>query len=394
MSKKLFLDKFLKSNTGPGTPDISEKTAQSLDILLDPETDLYVETYFLKMLYLERKRAERFHHTFLLILFDLDELPETDKEKGVKIVSEALSTSMREVDVKGWYRHGESVGAIFTGAGLSEVEIIKEKYWGCVEKYGPLERALLSLVKMTFHVYPESEKGDGNGRVFDMALYPDISSSVSAKKNGLGLKRMIDIGGSLVAILIFSPFFVILPLLIKMTSEGPVFFKQKRVGRYGGGFTFLKFRTMAHNNDPRVHKEFIKKLIHESHATAATENGSKAVYKIKGDSRVTPIGKFLRKSSLDEIPQFFNVLMGQMSLVGPRPPIPYELEEYQVWHLRRVLEVKPGITGLWQVEGRSRTTFNEMVRLDLNYINNWSVLLDIKLIAQTPRSVLSTKGAF
>ena len=114
----------------------------------------------------------------------------------------------------------------------------------------------------------------------------------------------------------------------------------------------------------------------------------------KDDPRVTRLGKFLRRSSLDELPQFFNVLKGEMSLVGPRPPLAYEVEKYESWHLRRVLEVKPGITGLWQVKGRSATTFNEMVRLDISYVNNWSLWLDFKIILETIWAVLSTKGAY
>jgi lipopolysaccharide/colanic/teichoic acid biosynthesis glycosyltransferase len=119
-----------------------------------------------------------------------------------------------------------------------------------------------------------------------------------------------------------------------------------------------------------------------------------AVYKIQDDPRVTRVGKFLRKTSLDELPQLINVLKGEMSLVGPRPPIPYELEAYQIWHRRRVLEAQPGITGLWQVNGRSRIKFDDMVRLDLQYARTWSVWLDIKILWQTPRAVLFGAGAY
>ena len=120
----------------------------------------------------------------------------------------------------------------------------------------------------------------------------------------------------------------------------------------------------------------------------------KNIYKMKDDPRITKIGRFLRKSSLDELPQFLNVLLGQMSLVGPRPAIPYEVDEYDIWHKRRVLEVKPGITGVWQVDGRSNTPFEKMVRMDINYIKNWSLLTDIKLILKTPLAVFAAKGAY
>ena len=159
-------------------------------------------------------------------------------------------------------------------------------------------------------------------------------------------------------------------------------FRQKRLGMFGKEFDFLKFRTMYANNDPEDPQGICRE------ADSGTGRNHRGVYKIQNDPRVTPIGRFLRKSSLDELPQFLNVLKGEMSLVGPRPPIPYEMEKYRSWHRRRVIEVKPGITGLWQVYGRSRTTFDEMVRLDIRYINEQSVWLDLKIVLQTPRAVL------
>jgi lipopolysaccharide/colanic/teichoic acid biosynthesis glycosyltransferase len=161
------------------------------------------------------------------------------------------------------------------------------------------------------------------------------------------------------------------------------------VGQYGHRFEFLKFRSMHVGNNNAIHKEFVKNLI-----TGAAESAAQnKVYKLTNDPRITPIGHFLRRSSLDELPQFFNVLTGQMSLVGPRPPIPYEVEVYEMWHRRRLLAVKPGITGLWQVQGRSRTTFDEMVRLDLQYARTWSVWMDLRILLQTPRAMVSGDGA-
>jgi lipopolysaccharide/colanic/teichoic acid biosynthesis glycosyltransferase len=150
----------------------------------------------------------------------------------------------------------------------------------------------------------------------------------------------------------------------------------------------LKFRSMHMDNDPGIHEEYVRKLI----ANEVMDSGG--AYKIKDDPRVTPIGRFIRRTSLDELPQFVNVLTGEMSLVGPRPPISYEFETYALWHRRRVLEVKPGITGIWQVHGRSRTTFDEMVRMDLLYIRNQSIWLDLKILLKTPLAVISGAGAF
>jgi lipopolysaccharide/colanic/teichoic acid biosynthesis glycosyltransferase len=183
---------------------------------------------------------------------------------------------------------------------------------------------------------------------------------------------------------------LIIAAAIKATSAGPVFFRQKRVGLNGKTFLFLKFRTMTANNDPLKHKEYIKKFINQQNS-AATEPG---VFKLTNDSRITTVGHFLRKTSFDELPQLINVLKGDMSLVGPRPPIPYECDLYDIWHRRRLLSSKPGITGLWQVVGRSRTTFDEMVRLDLKYLREWSLLLDLKIILMTPKAMIGGSGAF
>ena len=159
-------------------------------------------------------------------------------------------------------------------------------------------------------------------------------------------------------------------------------------------FVFIKFRSMYVSTDAAIHKEYVRKFIVGKANSSAQEGSKKGVYKITNDPRVTWIGRLLRRTSLDEIPQFWNVLKGEMSLVGPRPPIPYEIEAYDIWHRRRLLESKPGITGLWQVHGRSKTTFDEMVRLDLQDSRMWTPMLDVKILLQTPRAVFSGDGAY
>jgi len=146
-------------------------------------------------------------------------------------------------------------------------------------------------------------------------------------------------------------------------------------------------------NDRSIHRDFVTKLIASEEVSEAASGETQAVYKLTNDKRVTRVGKFLRRTSLDELPQFFNVLKGDMSLVGPRPSVPYELEAYQTWHRRRVLDFKPGITGLWQVNGRSRVRFDEMVRLDLRYASTWSLWLDFKILLRTPGAVIAGTGA-
>ncbi|MFN3426997.1 MAG: sugar transferase [Candidatus Thermochlorobacter sp.] len=214
-------------------------------------------------------------------------------------------------------------------------------------------------------------------------------------------KRVFDIVMSLIGLLLLAVPFAIIAVLIKLTSKGPVFFKQTRIGKDGKPFSFYKFRTMYVNNDDAIHREFTKKLIAEAKhtnpeisKTLVSESGEiQQVKKIVNDPRVTSIGRFLRKTSLDELPQLFNVLKGDMSLVGPRPCLPYEWEEYEAWHKRR-LSVTPGCTGLWQVSGRSAVGFNDMVILDLYYIENMSPLMDLKLIFKTLPVMFLAKGGY
>jgi len=207
-------------------------------------------------------------------------------------------------------------------------------------------------------------------------------------------KRLIDVFLSLFAIIILLPVILLISILIKITSPGPMFFKQQRIGYMGNKFVIYKFRTMYQVKDEQIHKEYIQDFIKNKNQYKPNSIKNYRIYKIINDPRITPIGKFLRRTSLDEIGQLINVLKGDMSLVGPRPPIPYEVELYDLWHKRRFLTVKPGMTGLWQIYGRNMTTFDDMVRLDLAYANNWSIVLDIKILFKTMWAVLSMRGAY
>jgi lipopolysaccharide/colanic/teichoic acid biosynthesis glycosyltransferase len=206
-----------------------------------------------------------------------------------------------------------------------------------------------------------------------------------------GLKRLFDIASSLTFLIALAPVFLVIAALVKVKSPGPVLYRQERVGRKMKPFKMLKFRTMHVNADHALHREFISQFIKSSDPTR--DCATNGVFKLVDDPRITPIGHLLRKTSLDELPQFWNVLRGEMSLVGPRPPLPYEVEQYKAWHTRRVIEAKPGITGLWQVGGRSRTTFDDMVRLDLRYARTRSLWTDLKILLATPGAVFSGKGA-
>jgi lipopolysaccharide/colanic/teichoic acid biosynthesis glycosyltransferase len=213
-----------------------------------------------------------------------------------------------------------------------------------------------------------------------------------AERPGYRLKRGLDIAGALTALTLLSPIMVIASAAIALGSPGPVIFKQKRLGLGGVPFTFYKFRSMRAGADDRVHREFVTSLIKGESSTAAP-TGASAPYKLRTDPRVTRVGRLIRKTSIDELPQLFNVLKGDMSLVGPRPPLPYEAFNYQPWHLRRMLVVRPGVTGMWQVEGRSSVTFDEMVRMDLRYIRQCSLALDLKILLKTVFVVLRCSGA-
>jgi lipopolysaccharide/colanic/teichoic acid biosynthesis glycosyltransferase len=322
----------------------------------------FPEEIFSTLLSLERKRSERSGYPFGLALLDVSEIDAS---------SLPLSDYLRETDVMGWYREHSILGIMFNTLNGTPVSVIRttltSKIREMVQDNIPF-KLMIFPEDVTLEVYPESHLSK-----------PGVSFHT--------IKRVIDVAGSLGAIMLLSPVFFVVAGLVKLSSPGPVFFRQKRLGLLGKQFDFVKFRTMYVDNDPSIHKEYVAKLIEG-------RQKSSGVYKIQKDPRVTAIGRFLRKSSLDELPQFLNVLKGEMSLVGPRPPIPYEMEKYRTWHKRRVLEVKPGLTGLWQVMGRSRTTFDEMVRLDIRYIQEQSAWLDFKILLQTPGAIISGTGAY
>lgn len=205
------------------------------------------------------------------------------------------------------------------------------------------------------------------------------------------LKRMIDVTVSLGVLVLGFPFFLAIALLIKITSKGPVFFRQERIGEDGGVFGLFKFRTMRTDCDDSLHREFTRNFIHGRLPESSLDEKNGSVYKMVDDPRVTAVGGFLRKTSLDELPQFINILKGEMTIVGPRPPLPYEYECYDEWHKLR-LKVRPGLTGLWQVSGRSSVPFQEMVMMDIYYIERWSLLLDLKIMLRTLPVMLAGTG--
>ena len=299
---------------------------------------------------------------------------------------EALSQATLDADLLGWFEDGAVLGLIrsLDDRGPAERRVavaatIQQELLRC------LSPASVDSCSIRLEIYsPHSD-----------AIPPVLFDAGARRRNprdvsGGAAKRALDIAGSAAFLIAFSPVFFFVSALVKLTSNGPVLFRQQRIGEAGRPFQMLKFRTMHVNADQRIHQQYVEDFIQSSSSAESRQN---VVFKIVDDPRVTPLGHFLRRSSLDEFPQFWNVLTGEMSLVGPRPPVPYEVARYKGWHRRRLLEAKPGITGLWQVTRRSRTTFDEMVRLDLRYAKDYSVWTDVKILLATPRAVISGKGA-
>jgi lipopolysaccharide/colanic/teichoic acid biosynthesis glycosyltransferase len=349
------------------------------------------EESFRRVIAVERKRTERSKAPFVLMLVEVSQDRGARSEAALEVVMQALLASSRDTDVVGWYKGKRTIGALFTGLLPGEKSsillTILTRATSTLREQMSFEQ--FNLISMSLHYYPDDWDENGPDGPSNPALYPDLSKQANSKQPLLILKRTLDILGSLLLLCICLPFGVVIAIAIKLTSKGPILFRQMRVGQHGRQFEFLKFRSMYVNNDNRVHQEYVTKLINEG-TPSSSERGN--LYKLKGDRRITPLGSFLRKTSLDELPQFINVLRGDMSLVGPRPPIPYELAAYQTWHRRRLLEVKPGITGLWQVTGRSTVDFDTMVRLDLKYATSWTPLLDLKILLMTPLAVIRGSG--
>jgi lipopolysaccharide/colanic/teichoic acid biosynthesis glycosyltransferase len=371
----------------PSDPDSRPQSSTASSEILTADV-------FLRMVSLERKRSERTQRPFVLLLMETGRNLPTQNGRILLEILAALQGATRETDVMGWYESNSVVGVMFTEITpdnnliLSTIltrisEVLRNRITS--EQFGQL--------KFSFHLFPEEWDPQNPARPSNPTLYPDLHERNGTNWLNRGIKRMMDVTGSLILLMVLSPVFFLIAAAIKLTSRGPVLFRQQRIGEHGTPFTFLKFRSMYVNNDASEHKEYVRQLIIGQAAKHPTNGNGEGVFKLTNDSRITRVGSFLRRTSLDELPQFVNVLRGEMSLVGPRPPVPYEVEAYAAWHRRRLIEAKPGITGLWQVRGRSRLGFDEMVRLDLRYARDCSPWLDLKILWQTPRAVIAGDGA-
>ncbi len=343
---------------------------------------IYPTSLFLEQLRLEKRRAERSNRPLSMAVLFFG--AKNNARANLEFLT-SIEYKIRDTDIVG-YLGDDRIGLLLPDTSESGArEVVKKLHNG---------NSVFSS-KTIIATYPDQifdalaaegkEKQDIDPIVF--------AKSVESNSFSLFIKRAIDLVGSIFGIIVLSPLMLVTALIIKLDSPGPIIFKQIRLGKKGVPFVFYKFRSMTWGADDKIHKDYVESLIKGDSAGLNQGDAEEPLYKIKSDPRVTPFGRFIRKTSIDELPQLFNVLKGDMSLVGPRPPIPYEVEKYKPWHLRRVLEKRPGITGLWQVEGRSRTSFDDMVRLDIQYIRKWSLWLDLKILLKTIKVVLRSNGA-
>ena len=333
---------------------------------------------FLRDLRREMRRAERSTTALSLVLYRTDSEAFHDPLQMDRLL-EMLHDAKRETDILG------HVGADSIAVLCPDTDEHGTK--GFMRKFDVLASDLpFSAVAAT---YPNDLFASlANGTSTQPAFQPFLVSDATTPARGTyPLKRSLDVAGALIAICLIWPLMLVVAATIALTSSGPIIFRQTRLGKGGVPFTFYKFRSMVANGDDGIHRAFV--AIH----IKGVPTDAKPEYKLRSDPRVTPIGRLIRKTSIDELPQFFNVLKGDMSLVGPRPPIAYETAQYQPWHLRRVMTAKPGITGLWQVEGRGKVSFCEMVRMDIRYVRDCSFVLDLKLLFKTILVVLRCDGA-
>ncbi len=352
------------------------------------------EQFFKQAITRERKRADRSGLAMALLLIGLPNRPDKQETADDNVVAKALSAVTSELDILGWFESSRVIGLIVPEINIADLIGICDRLERTVRSAVALQgnEELAQHLSIGLRVYPEpTPSSDQHVPAIDPLLYPEHSANVPVLSNFQALKRCMDIVLSALLLILLLPVFALVAILVKLSSPGPVLFRQLRVGHLMIPFTMCKFRTMYVTADHQVHHDYVSWFITTSDQMQSQQKP--AVYKLTNDTRITPIGQILRRTSLDELPQLWNVLIGDMSLVGPRPPLPYELQQYKPWHRGRVLEAKPGMTGLWQVVGRSRTTFDEMVRLDLRYARTMSLWFDIKILLATPAAMITGKGA-
>jgi lipopolysaccharide/colanic/teichoic acid biosynthesis glycosyltransferase len=358
----------------------------------------------------ERARVDRNSHCFSLAVFEIPHR-NVDRKLYEQRLADTLVERSRFTDETGWLDESD-LGVLLTETGEEGTRIFADSVKLNMARWGPAPEC-------TIYTYPSDGSDGGHGDGHDQLSFEDLevaprhdlgepapavkkepaACSPAAKegeqepqdvfddfaKRYLAVrmpvwKRALDVAGSLAGLILLSPLMLATAALIKPVSPGPVFFRQERVGYLGEIFSCLKFRTMHVDNDASGHQQYLSNLINSEDAMTKLDGGK--------DRRIIPLGRLLRVTAIDELPQLINVLRGEMSLVGPRPCIPYEYEEYHLWHRNRV-DAVPGLTGLWQVNGKNRTTFKQMMRLDIRYAREMSLWMDITILVHTIPAVLT-----
>ena len=320
----------------------------------------------------ERYRSDRNNQKFSLVTFDVTNL-QTSLINPAYFIDELFSR-LRCSDEAGWLNERQIAVLLPETTTDGAQKLVHDFFINRLRAD--------SVPQYNVYMYPSINWNDQNVDGEQSVQSGEVHEKFVSDHRMPVWKRAIDIIGSSIGLLLLSPVLLMVAAVIKFVSPGSVFFRQQRVGKSGKVFTLYKFRTMHENNDTSLHSEYLKKLIN------GERDEEKPMVKINNDPRIIPFGNIIRSTCLDELPQLFNVLRGDMSLIGPRPPIPYEADEYLRWHTRR-FDITPGLTGLWQVSGKNRTTFKEMIRLDIKYAAERSLWLDLKILFKTPLVVVS-----
>lgn len=380
-----------------------------------PQPGIYSVEQFRVALEREKARAERNGHGFSLAMIQTNGLG--NGVSGRFLLVDVLKGRLRIMDEAGWFDQSR-LGVLMPYTSCQGA-------WHLIEDLCRLMDGALSPSDCRVYTYPHDRfGGDDGGPGQETADAHEMEPAAAHAENPLAVasgasalhrldlhgdpvwdspagllpcaypfeprlwngsptwQRGLDILGALLGLVVLSPVFLLTALVIKLVSPGPVFFRQMRIGRGGRPFMLWKFRTMQAGADTAIHRHHVAQLIRSANEEAA----AKPMVKLDNDPRVIPFGRVIRGTCIDELPQLINVLRGEMSLVGPRPPIPYEVREYLPWQRRR-FDTTPGLTGLWQVSGKNRLTFDEMIRLDIRYCRTKSLWKAIAIICRTPRAI-------
>ncbi len=339
---------------------------------------------FVRQMQREMRRADRLGSPLSAAIFHFKHVKPDGSHRNAHELLELLGQHKRQTDLLCHLHDGQIVVLLpdtdKQGAGVFLQKVI-DRADGL-----PFSSLIQTYPNQLFDALIENT---GDTLQFPAAFADDAALS---PKRAYRLKRVLDLVGATIALLLLWPLILVTAVAVAVTSRGPIIYRQVRLGQGGVPFVFYKFRSMFDRVDDQLHREYVTNLIHSRGRDDGAHN-PKTWSKLTSDPRITPVGRFIRRTSLDELPQIINVLKGDLSLVGPRPPIPYEATVYQSWHLRRILETKPGITGLWQTNAGVDTTFDGMVRMDLRYARDVSLMLDLKILMKTVAVVLRRTSA-